>query len=73
MMFAEDAFQLEAKLHNHFAEHRVNKANSKKEFFNLTSQDVEAYIHAEIDSSVEFNHDPYNDEWEQTLKINKII
>lgn len=73
MMFAEDAFQLEAKLHNHFAEYRVNKANSKKEFFNLTSQDVEAYIHAEIDSSVEFNHNPYNEEWEQTLKINKII
>ena len=71
IMFAEDAFALESQLHNHFASQRVNKVNSHKEWFYLTSQDVEAYVHSEVDSTVEFDHNPYNEEWEQTKKISK--
>ena len=71
IMFAEDAFALESQLHNHFADKRVNKVNSHKEWFYLTSEEVEAYVHSDIDSTVEFNHNPYNEEYEQTLEIER--
>lgn len=71
IMFAEDAFALESQLHNHFAKQRVNKVNSHKEWFYLTSEEVEAYVHSDIDSTVEFNHNPYNEEYEQTLEIER--
>ena len=71
IMFAEDAFALESQLHNHFAQQRVNKVNSHKEWFYLTSEEVEAYVHSDIDSTVEFNHNPYNEEYEQTLEIER--
>lgn len=71
IMFAEDAFALESQLHNHFAQQRVNKVNSHKEWFYLTSEEVEAYVHLDIDSTVEFNHNPYNEEYEQTLEIER--
>ena len=71
MMFAEDAFALESQLHNHFAKQRVKKVNSHKEWFYLTSEEVEAYVHSDIDSTVEFNHNPYNEEYEQTLEIER--
>lgn len=71
IMFAEDAFALESQLHNHFTQQRVNKVNSHKEWFYLTSKEVEAYIHSDIDSTVEFNHNPYNEEYEQTLEIER--
>lgn len=71
IMFAEDAFALESQLHNHFSQQRVNKVNSHKEWFYLTSEEVEAYVHSDIDSTVEFNHNPYNEEYEQTLEIER--
>lgn len=71
IIFAEDAFALESQLHNHFAQQRVNKVNSHKEWFYLTSEEVEAYVHSDIDSTVEFNHNPYNEEYEQTLEIER--
>ena len=71
IIFAEDAFALESQLHNHFAKQRVNKVNSHKEWFYLTSEEVEAYVHSDIDSTVEFNHNPYNEEYEQTLEIER--
>ena len=71
IMFAEDAFALESQLHNHFTQQRVNKVNSHKEWFYLTSEEVEAYVHSDIDSTVEFNHNPYNEEYEQTLEIER--
>lgn len=72
IMFAEDAFALESQLHNHFTQQRVNKVNSHKEWFYLTSEEVEAYVHSDIDSTVEFNHNPYNEEYQETLKLERM-
>ncbi|MGG7510671.1 DUF4041 domain-containing protein [Plantibacter sp. YIM 135249] len=40
LFFAADAVGVESTLHKHFAEHRVNKVNLRREFFNVTPQAV---------------------------------
>ena len=70
-VFCKDAFAMEAQLHNHFDAKRVNKANNRKEYFEVSVEEVASYILSEIDSTVEFDYTPYNEEWEQTQRINK--
>ena len=41
MIYSEDAPALEKLLHNSFSLHRVNKANSRKEFFNISIEGIE--------------------------------
>ena len=71
-VFSEDAFSLEGQLHKHFDSQRVNKANLHKEFFTVSVEEVAQYIHDNVDSSVEFNFNPYNEEYEETLRLNKL-
>ena len=71
-IFSEDAFSLEGQLHKHFDSLRVNKANLHKEFFTVSVEEVAQYIHDNVDSSVEFNFNPYNEEYEETLRLNKL-
>lgn len=40
MIHSENAPELENKLHNHFSERRVNKVNTKKEFFNVSLEEI---------------------------------
>ena len=40
IMFTEDAFALENKLHRHFDDRRINKANKFKEWFDLSVDEV---------------------------------
>lgn len=72
-VFCEDAFAMEAQLHNHFNAKRVNKANNRKEYFEVSVEEVASYVLNEIDSTVEFDYAPYNEEWEQTQRINKSL
>ena len=72
-IFCEDAFVMEAQLHNHFNAKRVNKANNRKEYFEVSVEEVASYVLSEIDSTVEFNYTPYNEEWEQTQRINESL
>ena len=40
LFFAEDAVGIEATLHRHFADRRVNRVNTRREFFYCTPEDV---------------------------------
>lgn len=42
MIFSENAPELENQLHRKFNVHRVNKVNTKKEFFKVSIKDIEA-------------------------------
>lgn len=53
-IFSEDAVGLEAKLHERLAECRVNKINSRKEFFRVTLDDIERMVQ-ETDPTASFN------------------
>jgi hypothetical protein len=38
----------------------------------VSVEEVAQYIHDNVDSSVEFNFNPYNEEYEETLRLNKL-
>ena len=40
LFFSEDAYGIEAMLHRHFADHRVNRINLRREFFYATPAEV---------------------------------
>ncbi|MGW8333015.1 DUF4041 domain-containing protein [Streptomyces sp. NPDC055897] len=64
LIFSKDAVGLEARLHQEFAERRVNRVNSRKEFFYVTPVEVrnalERYAGEHL---VEFNEVPEAVEW----------
>lgn len=70
-IFSKDAFALEKELHDRFNDSRVNKVNRRKEFFNITIDDVKQIVEenkADIHSFVEH---PDAEEYYDTLKIEK--
>lgn len=68
VLFAEDAFALENKLHKYFNDKRVNKANVRKEFFHVDVKEVAEYVHTNIDAHVEFDFNPINEEYEISIR-----
>lgn len=53
-IFSEDAVGLEARLHERLANCRVNKINSRKEFFRVSLDDIERLVQ-EVDPTASFN------------------
>jgi len=45
IIFSEDAPKLERELHEKFANRRVNKVNTRKEFFNIDIRELETELH----------------------------
>ena len=70
VIFAEDAFELERKIHEHFTNKRVNKVNKHKEFFNVSLEEIDSYIRTNIDSHIEFVYDPENEEYVLSQQTN---
>lgn len=68
IVFSEDAFALESRLHQQFDNKRINKFNKHKEWFELSVEEVKQYIHSEIDPTVEFLK-VYNEEYEMSKKL----
>lgn len=45
IIYSNDAPKLEADLHREFAARRVNQINLKKEFFNVTLEEIQDFVH----------------------------
>lgn len=71
-IFSKEAFELEKELHNRFDHKRVNKINSRKEFFNITCDDVKKIVEENKEFVHSFNDKPDAQEYYDTLKIEKI-
>lgn len=71
-IFSKEAFELEKELHNRFDSKRVNKVNSRKEFFNITFDDVKKIVEENKELVHSFNVKPEAQEYYDTLKIEKI-
>lgn len=67
-IFSEDAVALEAKLHHELNAQRVNKVNLRKEFFNVSLDDLEALV-SRIDPSAPFQRTMLAEQYHQTLSI----
>lgn len=71
-IFSKEAFELEKELHNRFEYKRVNKINTRKEFFNITYDDVKKIVEENKELVHSFNDKPEAQEYYDTLKIEKI-
>lgn len=73
MIFSDDAPKLETALHNHFADKKVNLVNGRKEFFNVTLEEIKQVVRENHDKSVDFINIPDAEQYRESLMIRKSI
>ena len=54
MIFSDDAPALEAALHRAFEDRKVNMVNTRREFFNVTLDEIKEVVKKSFDKTVEF-------------------
>lgn len=69
-IFSDDAVSLENELHKRLNEKRVNKVNMRKEFFNVSLDELEA-LTREISPTSEFRRTMAAEEYRQSLSGNE--
>lgn len=69
-IFSEDAVQLESNLHAALEANRLNKVNSRKEFFKISFDDIEALVD-KFDPTAEFNKTMVAEQYHQSLSISE--
>lgn len=69
-IFSDDAVGLEKKLHDILHDKRTNKINLRKEFFNVSIDELETLVQ-EIEPTAEFNRTMIAEQYRQTLSINE--
>lgn len=70
IIFCEDAPSLENKLHKAFEHKRTNLINSRKEFFNVTLEEIEQVVH-DNDASIEFTKIAEAKDYRESVAIRK--
>ncbi|MDE6056281.1 MAG: GIY-YIG nuclease family protein [Lachnospiraceae bacterium] len=70
-IFSDDAVGLEGKLHEMLNDKRVNKVNLRKEFFQITIDELEQLVN-EIEPTAEFNRTMLAEEFRQSLSSDSI-
>lgn len=68
-IFSTDAVQLENALHAAFDKKRVNLVNNRKEFFNVTLDEIEACVKENFSEVVEFTRTAEAQEYRQSLAL----
>ena len=66
LFFADDAVGLETRLHQAFAERKVNQVNQRREFFFATPQQVRETLTEELGSLLEYTQEPVATEYYQS-------
>lgn len=64
LVFSDNAFELETKIHEYFDNKRVNKENKHKEFFYITPQEAIKVLKEEFGCDVHFVNEESKDEYE---------
>ena len=72
LIFSENAPELETKLHNHFKDKAVNLINLKKEFFNVSLNEIEKVVHENY-AEIEFTQIAEAKDYRETLAIRQSI
>jgi len=54
MIFSDDAPALEAALHKAFEDRKLNMVNTRREFFNVTLDEIKEVVKKNFDKTVEF-------------------
>lgn len=69
MIFSDDAPTLESILHNTFNAKRVNKVNTRKEFFNVSLSEIEKVVKENHNATVEFTEIAKAEQYRESLNM----
>lgn len=69
MIFTEDAPALEGMLHDHFNDNRINKVNTRKEFFKVDLEEIKKLVQEKHNATTKFIDIPEAEEYRETLRI----
>lgn len=69
MIFCDDAPALENALHNAFEHKKLNLINQRREFFNVTIEEIKAVINSNYDKTVEFIEMPEAEQFRISTKM----
>ena len=64
IIFSEDAFSLEAALHQEFAQYKVNKVNQHKEFFEISIDKVADVLYSKYNIKDKIDLNPICEDYE---------
>jgi len=70
LIFTDDAPALEAALHNAFESRKLNKINTRREFFAVSLEEIKAEVRKNFDKTVEWIDVPEAEQYRQSLLIN---
>lgn len=69
MVFSYEAYQLESKLHKKFNHKRINRMNMRKEFFNISINEIKEALEKYKDLTIDFTETPEAEEYRESIKI----
>lgn len=69
MIFSDDAPALEAALHRAFEDRKLNMVNQRREFFNVTLDEIKEVVKKNFDKTVEFIDVPDAEQYRISLKM----
>ena len=69
LIFTDDAPGLETALHNAFESRKLNKINSRREFFAVSLDEIKAEVRKNFDKTVEWIDVPEAEQYRQSLLI----
>jgi hypothetical protein len=69
LVFSDDAYGLEAALHRHFSDYRLNMINGRKEFFRAGINEIEEVLRENFAKPVEFIKVAEAAEYRQSLRL----
>ena len=69
MIFSDDAPALEAALHRAFEDRKLNMVNQRREFFNVTLDEIKEVIRQNFDKTVEFVDVPNAEQYRVSQKL----
>ena len=73
LIFSDNAPALEAALHRAFEKKKVNMVNNRREFFNVTLEEIEAVVRQNYDKTVEFTRYAPAEQYRESIKMKESI
>jgi len=71
MIFSDDAPTLENALHQAFEHKKVNMINQRREFFNVSLDEIEEVVKRNYDKTVEFLKIPEAEQYRESIMLKK--
>lgn len=73
LIFSDNAYKLETNLHKYFDKQRVNKVNERKEFFDITINQIKDALNKYYNRTFDFHEVPEAEEYRKSLEIAKAL